>query len=100
MSSQPPKLKWYSYWPKWRRIMLSGALILLAGALVRAIMGPDDAPAWLPNASLVIGYGFLAYGFFLRMRARHITSDPPKLTGETKTGWTDAADEARDEENS
>ena len=70
MSSQPPNPKWYSYWPKWRRLMLSGAVILLIGSLVPAIVGADDTPTWLPNASLVIGYGFLAYGFFLAMRAR------------------------------
>ena len=68
---RPPKPKWYSYWPKWRRIMMAGALTLLAGALVPAIMGGEDkAPTWLPNATLIIGYGMLAYGFFLAMRAR------------------------------
>jgi threonine/homoserine/homoserine lactone efflux protein len=50
--------------------MMAGAVILLVGSLVPAIMGAADAPTWLPNASLVIGYGFLAYGFFLAMRAR------------------------------
>lgn len=66
----PAKPKWYSYWPKWRRIMMSGAVILLIGALIPAIVGKEDAATWLPNATLVIGYGFLAYGFFLAMRAR------------------------------
>ena len=50
--------------------MMTGAVVLLFGALIPAIMGTDDAPSWLPNATLVIGYGFLAYGFFLAMRAR------------------------------
>lgn len=66
----PAKPKWYSYWPKWRRIMMMGAVILLIGALVPAVMGTDDAPTWLPNATLIIGYGLLAWGFFLAMRAR------------------------------
>ena len=75
MSSQPPKPKWYSYWPTWRRIMLSGAVILLIGSLVPAIMGAEDAPAWVSNATLIVGYGFLAYGFFLAMRARSAPRD-------------------------
>ncbi|MEA2517651.1 MAG: hypothetical protein QOG16_1489 [Actinomycetota bacterium] len=49
--------------------MMFGAVVLLAGSLVPAVMG-DDAPTWLPNATLIVGYGFLAYGFFLAMRAR------------------------------
>ena len=59
--------------------MLSGGLILLAGALVPAIVGEDDAPAWLGNATLIIGYGCLAYGFLLAMRARRAPSEasPP-----------------------
>jgi hypothetical protein len=54
----------------WRRIMLTGAVVLLIGSLVPALMG-DDAPAWVPNATLIIGYGFLAYGFFKAMRAKN-----------------------------
>lgn len=48
---------------------MAGALILLAGSIVAAVMG-GDAPASVANASLIAGYGFLAYGFFLAMRAR------------------------------
>ena len=70
MSSQPPKPKWYSYWPKWRRILISGALILLAGSLAMAVLGEENTPGWLPNSMSIVGYGFLAYGFFLAMRAR------------------------------
>lgn len=55
---------------------MAGAVILLIGALVPAMVGADDAPTWLSNASLVIGYGFLAYGFFLAMQARK--APPPK----------------------
>lgn len=50
--------------------MITGAVVLLIGALTPAIMGAEDAPTWLSNATLIIGYGFLAYGFFLAMRAR------------------------------
>ena len=66
----PAKPKWYSYWPKWRRLMMGGAVTLLAGSLVPAIVGEEDAPAWVSNVTFVIGYGLLAYGFFLAMRAR------------------------------
>lgn len=66
--------------------MMGGALVLLAGALVPAIMGEEDAPAWVSNATLVVGYGFLAYGFLLAMRAR---KGPGKSwTGDTKDGWS------------
>jgi hypothetical protein len=92
VSSQPPKPKWYSYWPKWRRIMLSGAVILLIGSLVPAIMGAD-APTWLPNASLVIGYGFLAYGFFRAMGDRRAKQE---WTAETKDGWSEVEPEEQE----
>lgn len=50
--------------------MMAGALILLTGAIVRG-MAPEAAVAgWIQNASLVIGYVLLAYGFFLSHRAR------------------------------
>jgi hypothetical protein len=77
-SSQPPRPRWYNYWPKWRRIMLSGAVILLIGALVPAIVGEDDAPTWLGNATLIIGYGFLAWGFFLAMKTRSSNKEQEK----------------------
>lgn len=51
--------------------MITGAVVLLIGALIPAIQGDgSNRTGWLPNASLIIGYGFLAYGFFLAMRAR------------------------------
>ena len=87
MSSQPrepvgepaaAKPKWYSYWPRWRRIMMGGALTLLAGALIPAIVGQENAPAGVSNASFIIGYGLLAYGFFLAMRARSAPTDIKK----------------------
>ena len=78
----------------WRRIMMAGAVTLLIGALVPAIMG-DDAPTWIPNATLVIGYGFLAYGFFRAMRARTENAPGPKWTGETKDGWSGSDEEEK-----
>lgn len=84
----PAKPKWYSYWPVWRRMMMAGALTLLAGALVPAIMGEDKAPTWVSNSTLIIGYGLLAYGFFKAMRARgQAHSDEIRWTGRTKDGW-------------
>lgn len=72
--------------------MMFGAVVLLAGSLIPAVMG-DDAPTWLPNATLIIGYGFLAYGFFLAMRARTEKAPGPKWTGETKDGWSDSEEQ-------
>jgi hypothetical protein len=70
--------------------MMAGAVVLLIGALVPAIQGDrTNRTGWLPNATLIIGYGFLAYGFFLAMRARKEPSEPPKWTGETKSGWSE-----------
>lgn len=74
----PAKPKWYSYWPKWRRIMMSGAVILLAGSLTPALVGAENAPAGVSNASFIIGYGLLAYGFFLAMRARSAATETKK----------------------
>lgn len=69
-SSPPPKPRWYNYWPKWRRVLMAGALILLAGSLVNAVTTESWITDWVPNATFVIGYGLLAWGFFLAMRAR------------------------------
>ncbi len=65
--------------------MLSGALILLVGALVPAIVG-EDAPEWLGNATLIIGYGMLAYGFLLAMRARKTPTETPDLPPKDEEG--------------
>lgn len=50
--------------------MMSGALILLAGAITRGVLPEVQAAGWIQNGSLVIGYFLLAYGFFLSHRAR------------------------------
>lgn len=103
MSSQRPETmsepaatrpRWYSYWPKWRRVMMSGAVILLAGSLLPAIMGREDAPAGVTNASFIIGYVLLAYGFFLAMRARRTPDSPPQGAGDTKSGGSDKDERA------
>jgi hypothetical protein len=62
--------------------MMTGAVVLLVGSLVPAIVGRSDAPAWLSNATLIIGYGFLAYGFFLAMRARGAATEVKKEEAE------------------
>ncbi len=72
MSSQPPDAPDeaeapVTKWPRWRKSMLLGALILLAAAIA-------DAAAEIPRPLYVVvffvGYVFLAYGFFLAMNAR------------------------------
>lgn len=83
---QPAPPKWYSYWPPWRRIMMTGALILLVSSLVIPIMGEDATPEWLGNAALIFGYGFLAWGFFKAMRARSDNRPVPRSTGESEDG--------------
>jgi len=50
--------------------MMSGAVILLTGAIVRGIAPEEAVAGWVQNASLVIGYVLLGYGFFLSHRAR------------------------------
>ena len=50
--------------------MMSGALILLAGAITRGLAPDAQVAGWIQNASLVAGYFLLAFGFFLSHRAR------------------------------
>lgn len=69
---RPPEKKvpgWRQPWDTWRIVMLTGSLILLALAFTRT-GGEDRLPGWLSTAIFAIGYGVLAYGFFLAMRAR------------------------------
>lgn len=67
--------------------MLTGALILLASSVISAVF-KEDAPDWLPNLSLIVGYGFLAWGFLKAMRARsEARSDETRWTEQTKDGW-------------
>jgi hypothetical protein len=53
----------------WRKLMLAGALVLLANAIAYAVIDPDPprAVAVVVNA---VGYVLLAIGFGQRMRDR------------------------------
>lgn len=54
-------------WPRWRILMLVGALILLGAALLET---GDAIPGWAVKALFFGGYILLAYGFFTAMSAR------------------------------
>lgn len=60
---RPPRLE------GWRRLMLAGAVLLLAVAVGRAVVGPSFPEAATLAAS-VVGYALLAAGFARRMRDR------------------------------
>jgi hypothetical protein len=61
---------------KWRKIMIGGALLLLAIAVAKAI---TEVPRPVVNFGYMAGYAILAYGFFLSMRERRgIQAPPPK----------------------
>lgn len=71
MSSQPPDESSQvreTRWPRWRKSMFAGALILLAAAIADAAL--DDLPRAIYIPVFFVGYIFLAYGFFLAMNAR------------------------------
>lgn len=68
--NKPEKVPgWRQPWETWRIVMLTGSLILLGLAFSRT-GGEERLPGWLSTAIFVIGYGLLAYGFFLAMRRR------------------------------
>ena len=50
--------------------MMSGAVILLLGAIARGLAPEVRFVGWVQNLSLVVGYFLLAYGFWLSHRAR------------------------------
>lgn len=60
-------------WPKWRVMMLAGAVILLAASILGTI---DDFPQWPAVGLYFGGYVLLAYGFFTAMSARRGGSTP------------------------
>ena len=60
----PPTTKW----PKWRVMMLIGALILLGAAILDT--AAKDLPGWIGIVVFFVGYVFLAYGFFTALSAR------------------------------
>lgn len=49
--------------------MFTGSMILLGLAFSR-VGGENRLPGWLTVVIYAIGYGLLAYGFFLSMRTR------------------------------
>jgi hypothetical protein len=53
---------------QWRKVMLLGAFILLANAVADATLD-SQIPGWLTVVVNFLGYGFLAAGFGIRMRA-------------------------------
>ena len=65
--------------------MMGGALVLLFGSLINAITDVRWVTDWVPNASFIIGYGLLAWGFFQAMADRRLKQE---WTGESKDGWT------------
>ena len=74
MSSPPESTEkrtpgWRQPWDPWRVLMFTGAMILL-GLAVSRVGGQDRLPGWLTVAIYAVGYGLLAYGFFLAMRTR------------------------------
>jgi len=59
--------------PTWRKLMLSGAVLLLTVSILQAMRTIDDD---LPSRIVMgIGYGFLAAGFALAMRERRRLKD-------------------------
>lgn len=59
----PPATKW----PRWRILMLVGAVILLAASILQTM---DDLPQWVGVGLYFGGYVLLAYGFFSALSAR------------------------------
>ena len=56
-------------WGLWRKLMLSGALVLLANAVAYAVIDPDPHRA-IGVVANSVGYILLAIGFGQRMRER------------------------------
>lgn len=50
--------------------MMSGAVILLLGAIARGVAPEVRFVGWVQTLSVVVGYFLLAYGFWLSHRAR------------------------------
>ena len=74
MSSLPDDEKpqrvpgWRQPWDTWRITMFGGSLVLLALALFR---GRDSSlPDWFLVAGQFVGYGMLAFGFYLAMKTK------------------------------
>lgn len=70
MSSPPasPSTSRRRRYEPWRKVMLVGALILLANSLGNALI-EGSLPTWASFLLTFAGYGFLTAGFGMRMRA-------------------------------
>lgn len=68
-----------SKWPRWRVLMLIGAVILLGVAILEA--AADDVPRWLRLGIYFVGYVLLAYGFFSALSARRGGGATPRGRG-------------------
>ena len=70
MSSPPsnPEATGRRPFEPWRKVMLVGAFVLLGSALANAMID-GGLPRWASFVTTFIGYGFLAVGFSMRMRA-------------------------------
>jgi hypothetical protein len=60
---------WRQPWDTWRIMMMAGSLVLL-GLAFSQTGGRTRLPEWGMAAVYAVGYGLLAYGFFLAMRTR------------------------------
>ena len=74
LEDEPPVASRRRPYEKWRKIMIGGALLLLAIAVAKAI---TDVPRPVVTFGYMAGYAILAYGFFLSMRERRGIQGPP-----------------------
>ena len=68
---------------KWRKVMLLGALILLANALGDTLVD-GGLPNWATLTLSFLGYGFLAAGFGIRMRDMKAAREAAATSEETE----------------
>ncbi len=83
MSSPPAERRRRAFEP-WRKVMLAGAFILLGNALGQALI-EGGLPSWGRFILTFLGYGFLAAGFGMRMRALKAEKDA-RSTDEKEAG--------------
>ena len=70
IEEKPKKVPgWRQPWDTWRIMMMAGSIVLL-GLAFSQVGGRTRLPEWGMAAVYAIGYGLLAYGFFLAMRTR------------------------------
>lgn len=70
IEEKPKKVPgWRQPWDRWRILMMAGSIVLL-GLAFSQTGGRTRLPEWGMAAVYAVGYGLLAYGFFLAMRTR------------------------------